>query len=264
MKGDESQVRAAQTLCAARLARRAVAPLPADLRPRDEPEAYRVQDALHRQLVGSGLGDVVGHKIGCTTPVMREALGIFEPKSGGVFASTVHHGTAVLRHADYVRPAVESEIAVLLAADLPGTDQPYTQDTVAPAVGACMAGIELTDDRCDPTVVDVPTQLADDFFNAGGVLGDPVEGFDVWALDRVRVRLEVNGHVVGDGDGAMVMGHPLEALAWLANALVARGSQLRAGEFVLLGSVVRGYYVDAGDRVVVSFDPFGDVAVGYE
>lgn len=260
----ESETRAAEALCKARLAGRAVTPLPMDVRPRDESEAYRVQDAVHRRLAGSGLGDVVGHKIGCTTPVMREALGIFQPMAGGVFASTVHRESAVLRHADYRRPAVESEIAVLLAADLPGEDRPYTRESVAPVVGACMAGIELTDDRCDPTVVDVPTQLADDFFNAGGVLGIPDEHFDARDLDRVRVRLRVNGRDVGEGDGTMVMGHPLEALAWLANALVARGSKLRAGEFVLLGSVVRGYYVEAGDDVAVTFDPFGEVRVRYE
>jgi len=34
------------------------------------------------------------------------------------------------------------------------------------------------------------------------------------------------------------MGHPFEALAWLANSLAQRGKSLRAGEFVFTGSVV--------------------------
>jgi 2-oxo-3-hexenedioate decarboxylase/2-keto-4-pentenoate hydratase len=259
----EACERAAQTLCEVRLRRGPVSPLPLELRPPDEAAAYRVQDALHRRLAASGHGEVVGHKIGCTTPVMREALGIFQPKAGGVFASTVHRDAAIVRHADYVRPAVESEIAVRLAADLPADGAPYTRASVAAAVGACMAAIELTDDRCDPTVVDVPTQLADDFFNTGCVLGRPDEAFDATRLDEVRVRLDVNGTQIGAGDGAMVMGHPLEALAWLANELAGRGRMLRAGEFVLLGSVVKGFYVDAGDDAVVTFEPFGAVRVRY-
>ena len=60
--------------------------LPAECRPPDEASAYAVQDALHRHLVAAGRGPLAGHKIGCTTAVMQQFLGIANPCAGGVFA----------------------------------------------------------------------------------------------------------------------------------------------------------------------------------
>src|SRR5262249_9047207 len=75
----DRQRRAATLLRDRRVARIPIGPLPADCRPRDELEAYAVQEALHGLLAGSALGPVTGHKIGCTTPVMQKFLGINNP-----------------------------------------------------------------------------------------------------------------------------------------------------------------------------------------
>ena len=56
------------------------------------------------------------------------------------------------------------------------------------------------------------------------------------------------------------MGHPLEALAWLAEPPGrARPRASRAGEFVLLGSVVETRWVAHGDEVAVAIDGLGEV-----
>jgi 2-oxo-3-hexenedioate decarboxylase/2-keto-4-pentenoate hydratase len=121
-----------------------------------------------------------------------------------------------------------------------------------------MAAIEVVDDRYeDYRVLDVPTLIADDFFNAACVLGVPVAAWRDLDLAALRGRMRINGADVGTGRGGDILGHPLEALAWLANALVARGSCLESGEFVLLGSVVETRWVGAGDRVEVEIEGLG-------
>ncbi len=45
------------------------------------------------------------------------------------------------------------------------------------------------------------------------------------------------------------MGHPLAALAWIANHLSSRGQALRAGDFVLSGSLVTSKFPRAGDQL---------------
>ena len=58
------------------------------------------------------------------------------------------------------------------------------------------------------------------------------------------------------------MGHPLEALAWLANSRLRHGlDPLKAGEFVLLGSVVETKWLQAGDRVRIEIEKLGDVSL---
>jgi 2-keto-4-pentenoate hydratase len=250
--------RAADLLCAARLARRRFARLPEDCRPGDEAAAYAVQDALHAALTAAGQGAIAGHKIGCTTPVMQGFLGIPNPCAGGMFAPTVRHLDAECRHADFVRVGVECEIAVRLAEDLPAALAPYDRDAVGAAVGACMAAIEVVDDRYDDyRALDTPTLIADDFFHAACVLGPPVTAWRDLDLAGVRGRMRINGAVVGMGSGGDILGHPLEALAWLANALAGRDRSLEADTFVLLGSVVETRWVEPGDLVEVEIEGLG-------
>ena len=249
---------AAALLCAARIERRRFDRLPEACRPADEATAYGVQDALHARLTAAGYSTLAGHKIGCTTPVMQRFLGIPNPCAGGVFAPTVQHERGVFRHADFLHVGVECEIGVRLAEDLPAEGAPHDRHAAAAAVGACMAAIEVVDDRYeDYRSLDTATLIADDFFNAGCVLGAPVETWRELDLAALRGRMTINGVEVGNGHGADILGHPLEALAWLANALAARGRHLQGGEFVLLGSVVETRWVEAGDRVEIEIERLG-------
>jgi 2-keto-4-pentenoate hydratase len=254
----EAIERAAELLARARLDGSRLGGLPADCRPADMPTAYLVQDALHARLTAAGWGALGGHKIGCTTPVMQAFLGIDHPCGGGVFARTVCHRHGAFRHGDFRHVGVECEIAVRLAADLPASGAPYPRERVAGAIGACMAAIEVVDDRYqDYRALDTPTLVADDFFNAACMLGASVEDWCALDLAGLRGRMTINGTEVGLGRGGDILGHPLKALAWLANALGARRRHLRAGEFVLLGSVVETRWVEAGDRVEAEIEGLG-------
>src|ERR1700682_1963211 len=169
---------AAAHLCAARQQRAPLGPLLAELEPRDEADAYAIQDALHPCLTSAGRGAVVGYKIGCTTRVMQQYLGIPNPCAGAIFASTVQHRHGRFAHREFVRVGVECEIAVLLADDLGGPDLAVDNVAAARAVGACMAAIEIVDDRyVDYRALGAPTLIADDFFGAGCVLGPGGGGF---------------------------------------------------------------------------------------
>ncbi len=250
---------AAALLAEHRLARKPLDALPVGMRPADEVEAYAVQDALHARLVAS-LGAVTGHKIGCTTSVMQAFLKIPNPCAGGVFARTVHASPAVVPHGDFVRVGVECEIVARLAMPLPPRTAPYARAEVAEAVGAVMAGMEIVDARyVDYTRLDTPTLIADDFFDAGCVLGPEVTGVRDIDLSAVAGVTWINGVEVGRGRGGDVMGHPFEALAWLANKRSERGLGIAAGEFVFLGSVVETKWVAAGDHVVMEVDRLGRI-----
>jgi 2-oxo-3-hexenedioate decarboxylase/2-keto-4-pentenoate hydratase len=260
MDAADRRRRAAALLRDQRLARTPIEPLPADCRPPDEPEGYAVQGVLHTLLAVAGLGPLVGHKIGCTTPVMQAFLGIENPCAGGILATTVHEGEARVPHGDYVRVGVECEIAVRLGGDLGPAGAPFDRTRVAATVDAVLTAMEIVDDRYrDYRSLDVPTLIADDFFNAGCVLGPPVTRWQDLDLPALTGVTRLNGSEVGRGEGGAVMGHPFEALAWLANLRASLGLGLRAGEFVLLGSVVETRWVGPGDEVTVAIERLGEV-----
>jgi len=218
------------------LARRNRAPLAAlDHPPADEAEGYQVQRALHDLLLPH-VGPLVGYKIGCTSQVMQDYIGIPHPVG------------------------VECEIAVRLKRDLAAGEAPFTAEWVGEAVEAYHPAIEIVDDRYVKwETMGAPTLIADDFFAAGCVLGEAVPRSSVPDLKAVKGRAIVNGEEVSHGTGADVLGHPHNALAWLANHLAAEGKGLHAGQLVLTGSLVKTLWLKAGDKVRMELDGLGTV-----
>jgi 2-keto-4-pentenoate hydratase len=254
---------AAEAIAAARRGRHPLAPLAADIAPRGEAEGYLIQDALHG-LLTADFGGRVGYKIGCTSAVMQRYLEIPHPCGGGVFANGVHQSGATLRHADFVRVGVECEIAVKLARDLSPSEAPFTAEWVGEAIEAYLPAIEIVDDRyVEWQTIGAPTLVADDFFAAGCVLGKAVARSAAPDLLHVIGRARINGHEVGQGSGADVLGHPHNALAWLANHLAAKEKTLRAGEIVLTGSLVKTVWLNAGDSVTMDLSGLGAVHVTF-
>jgi 2-keto-4-pentenoate hydratase len=75
------------------------------------------------------------------------------------------------------------------------------------------------------------------------------------------VVLLVNGSEIARGTGAAALGHPLEAVTWLANLLARRGDGLRARELVSTGSCTGLQKARAGDEVVARFGALGEARV---
>jgi 2-keto-4-pentenoate hydratase len=254
---------AAKSIASARRGRNRLAALSADLVPADEAEGYKVQRAVHDLLLPQA-GALVGYKIGCTSAVMQQYLDIPHPCSGGVFAKGVHESGAKLRFKDYVRVGVECEIAVRLARNLSPSEAPFTAEWVMEAIEAYHPAIEIVDDRYVKwETMGAPTLVADDFFAAGCVLGKAVARNEAPDLLKVVGRALINGEEVGRGTGADVLGHPHNALAWLANHLAGEGKGLHAGQIVLTGSMVKTVWLDAGDSVVMELDGLGTVAADF-
>jgi len=161
---------------------------------------------------------------------------------------------------DFVRVGVECEIAVVLARDLAPSEEPFTAEWVGEAVQAYFPAIEIVDDRYEKwETIGAPTLIADDFFAAGCVLGEAVARHAAPDLLKITGRAIVNGAEAGRGTGADVLGHPHNALAWLANHLAEQGKGLHAGQIVLTGSLVKTIWITAGDRVVMELQGLGQV-----
>ncbi len=260
---DNRIIAAARAIALARRNRAPLKALPPNIAPADLAQGYRVQRALHDLLLPD-TGPLIGYKIGCTSAVMQRYLNIPHPCSGGVFARGVHETGVSLRAGDFVRVGVECEIAVRLAHDLAASREALTADDVAGAIEAYLPAIEIVDERyLGWETMGAPTLIADDFFAAGCVLGEPVARQAAPDLLTVVGRAVINGAEVGRGKGADVLGHPRHALAWLANHLAEEGRRLHAGQIVLTGSLVKTVWLAAGDRVTMELEGLGSVTASF-
>ena len=229
--------------------------LPEEIRPPDLMAAYKVQTALRRKLIRQRPGPQTGWKIGCTTPVMQQYLKIPHPCAGALYRGTVQRTHATLHAADYMTLGLECEIAVQLNSDLPYRGDMFARADVESAVGAVMASVEIVEHRfTDFRKTSTASLVADDFFSAGCVVGDPVTPDMAGDLATLRGGFSVSGRrpeVMGTG--AEILGHPLSALTWLADQAAMLGTPLEAGQIVTLGSVVKTIYPRPGDRIEARF-----------
>ncbi len=242
-------------------ARKPFEPIPEPYTPDTIDEAYAMQEEFQKVLV-ERYGPIAGYKVALTTPVMRQMVKVNEPVIGAIFAKTVHHSGVVIRAANHLHLGVESEIAVQLDADLPATKAPYTRDKVASAVGVVAAAFELVDDRkadYSKLAVHVLSSIADNSWNAGIVLGAEVKDWSSFDLAGTHGQMFINNALVGEGWGRDVMGHPLEALAWLANLFAKQGRGLSKGLIISTGSVVATKFVNPGDTVRFWLEGLGEV-----
>ena len=236
---------AAALLGEARLRRAPVDALPEPVRPADETGGYRIQRALRAWFAERGDPPPAGYKLGCTTPVMQEMLGLDAPVHGGVRAGDVHPGGTSLPASGFIAPGIECEIAVRLGADLDARIRPPSREEAAATIAEVMPAIEIVDNRYgDWSALGTPTLIADDFFQAACVLGPPAEACDRMTLDAVEGRTLVDGAETGRGKGADVLGHPLDAVAWLAGAVGRHGATLRADTLIMTGSLVKTVWLE--------------------
>ncbi len=230
--------------------------LPDELRPASIAEAYAAQEVYYR-LAEPLYGTVGGAKIGTTTKVMQQLMGINHPCGGAIFARTIHASPARLRIADFVNLRLESEIALKLGADLPASGAPWTRDKVAPAVAGAMPAFELIEDRnADYTHTEAASLIVENCWNGGVVIGAPKPA-SCAALVGITGRLTIGGKSVGEGAAE----DPCATLAWLANHLAERGRDLKAGMVVITGSLIPTVSIASGQRAVFTVEGLGEIAM---
>lgn len=223
-------------------------------------EAYTIQLRVMEMKKEAGQ-IVVGKKIGLTSLAMQAMLGVKEPDYGHILNGMVVMETQKVPTSELVAPQIEGELAFVLKEDLKGPGVTLTE------VFRCSEGVipslEIIDSRIVDWKIKLPDTVADNASSARIVLGGTITPLHSLDLRTVGMVLEKNGEIVATAAGAAVLGHPAQAVAWLANKLAGYGIILRKGEVVLSGSLTAAIPVTTGDFVRADFGPLGDVKVKF-
>ncbi|MGI9659523.1 MAG: 2-keto-4-pentenoate hydratase [Gaiellaceae bacterium] len=255
--------RTAEYLYKARLDGTVVDALPEAVKPADIAEAYAAQAALVELLVAGEAGDAVGYKVGCTNQAAMDLLGADGPFFGRLLSGSVYNSGATVNLDKAGSLAVEPEYAYVVGAAMAPRAEPYDGGSVIPYLSAMLPSIELVGGRfSDITAIGVPSLLADNALNAGWVAGaHKTERWHELNIADIEVGLFVDDTRLASGSATNVLGHPLNVVAWLANELNARGSQLEPGDYVTTGTCTAVERVASGSNVRCEFGPLGSVSV---
>lgn len=223
-------------------------------------DAYEIQEIVARHRVEAG-DPVVGYKVGLTSRVMQDMMGVNEPDSGYLFGSQVVGDNALVSCTGLCQPRVEFEIGFVLERDVAGPA--CTALEVLRATAFVVPAIEIIDSRIANWEVALVDTVADNGSAARAVFGGIKQPVDSLDLRLMGVVVRHNGAVVTTGAGGAVLGNPVTAVAWLANRLGALGRKLPAGSLVLPGSCTRALPVGVGDVVRADYDGMGSVTVAF-
>ena len=221
-------------------ARRPAADLPATLTMAD---AACTRSRLQQRLAGQA-GRLVGYKAGLTNPAVQKRFSTDQPVWGALYTDMLLGNGAAVDAAFGARPLYEADLLVRVKDA--AINNAKTPAEVLAHVDQVIPFIELPD-----LVVESPPKLNGagiSAINVGarlGVRGTPLvvpadAAGQARLLDQLRdmnVRLvDAQGAQLGGGKGSDVLGHPLNAVVWLAGALKEQGLSMRPGQVISLGS----------------------------
>ncbi|MGE0254577.1 MAG: 2-keto-4-pentenoate hydratase [Alphaproteobacteria bacterium] len=235
-------------------------PLRHDLPAKDIAAAIAVQDTNTTYWLAAGRR-LVGRKIGLTAKTVQRQLGVDQPDYGMLWADMAVGDGEDIRLSRVLQPKIEGEIAFVMARDLV-TERPTAAD-VTRAVDYVCAAIEVVGSRIANWDIDIVDTIADNGSSGLFVLGNEKHALDGLDLRLCGMVLENRGEPASTGAGVACLGHPLNAMTWLANTMVACGRPLRAGDVILSGALGPMVAAKPGEVYEVRVSGLGSVRAAF-
>lgn len=243
-----------------------------DKKPAATPEGLSEADGactrakFNRFLVQQTGAKAVGYKAGLTNPAVQKRFNASEPVWGVVYDNMLLNNGATVDAAFGARPLFEADLLVRVSDAR--VNQARTPEQVLHYIDQVIPASDVLD-----LTVETPSKLNGASLiaiNVGAryfVTGTPIpvqrtpQFLD--ALAAMNVSLKSDGKEMDSGVGRAVLGHPLNAVVWLAQDLSKHGLALKKGDLVSVGSFSKLHPPKAGQKIEVVYQGLpGDPTVG--
>jgi 2-keto-4-pentenoate hydratase len=202
----------------------------------------------------------VGWKVGFASPAARERMKTTAPLVGFLTDRSFLPSGAAFSLGGVKQLVVEPEIAIHMGSDLPaGANRAAAKAAIA-AIGPA---IELND--LDTPIEDVETVLTGNVFHRRVVLGPEDPSRQGARLDGLVARVKRDAvYIPAPATLDANTGDLIDIARHVADVISAFGETLRAGQFIICGSIVPPLFIEPDEKsVVYALDPIGEVAVRF-
>jgi 2-keto-4-pentenoate hydratase len=217
-------------------------------------QAYALQGEVARLREARG-ERVIGYKLGCTSSVIQEQLGTGEPIFGRIFDTGAFPDGCTLDHTRFAGLAIEGELAIRLARDLPDGNLP--DEELAGAIASVFPVIELHHYILPRNGGPLTALIASGGIHAGLVFPAAETSCSGGIPELMGLEVAINDRVVGRSVEPWTMGSPVASLRWLTVRLARLDLQVRRGQIILTGSPLPLFPVAPGDRVIAAAAALG-------
>ncbi len=254
--------RAAELLRTAAATGEFIAPLRETFDGLSADDAYAIQKLNTDLKVNCG-ARIVGAKIGLTSPAVQKQLGVDQPDYGVLFDDMGYGEGLPIPLAGLHQPKVEAEVAFVLGRDL-DLASPTLVDVIG-AIDYALPALEIVGSRVANWNIKLVDTVADNASSSAFVLGGAPKKLGELDLRGCRMTISRDEEQnVSTGTGAACLGHPLNAVLWLARTLARHGAPLKAGDLVLSGALGPMVAVEPGKTYTARIDGLGSVSATFD
>jgi 2-keto-4-pentenoate hydratase len=220
-------------------------------------------DAVQSAAQDAYADDFTGYALVGTSEVCRHILGLQGPIYAAI-PNRAHHPDDCRIHLPQGMIGAQCELAFTLGRAFPGNGETIDRHSAADAILACQATIGLLGRRTRPAPTNELLAIADFALHVATICGPLVEPADKASLDRSAMTARIDGKTVITAKAGAILGHPLEALIWLARELSRQNRQLNAGDVVATGSCAPILQVLPGQQLTVEFEMVGAASCWFD
>lgn len=223
-------------------------------------DAYAVQQYITQQKLKAG-AQPLGKKIGLTSVVVQQQLGVDQPDFGMLFNTMQIADGGHISTKKLMQPKAEAEIAFVLKKDL--TTGNFTLQDIEDAIDYATTAIEIVGSRVENWDIRIADTIADNASASHFVLSKTKKQLSEIDIVNCTMEMSQNGKVVSTGKGSACLGSPLIATQWLANTMVTMGTPLQKGDIVLSGALGPMVAVNSGDDFEARIEGLGNVSIAF-
>lgn len=202
------------------------------------------------------LGDVVGYKAGFINEALQKRFEVPAPAYGVMFAKTMIRSGERLPSKFGARPLYEADLVATVAS--PALADARTPLEALRHIGEIVPFIELPDLSIEGNPLGTALIATNIAFRGGvtgkGVKAEATEAFLASLAQMTVVMTEdKSGKELGRVKADVLMGNPVNAAMWLAQALKKDGIALKAGDLLSLGGFFPPAPTAPGTTITVKY-----------
>ena len=239
--------------------------LPDKLTPKNDNEAYLIQEELKLLYLSLKDNVSIGKKVGCTSLEGQKQLDISEPFYGNLFSRFYAIEPDNISSKKFSKPFIEPEIALRIKEDINISKAPFSVKDINDLFDGFVCSLEIVDFRFNKNLKDIG---AYNLIATNGASEFWIRNAEVFSMNKINfndheIKISFNNEIVGEGNVNKVMENPLNSALWLLNKIAHKGETLLKGQFISTGTCTKAHELPPNTKVSSDFGILGKIEFNY-
>ncbi len=239
--------------------------LPHKLTPKNDSEAYIIQEELKLLYLSLKDNISIGKKVGCTSLDGQKQLDISEPFYGNLFSRFYDIEPEDISSKKFSKPFIEPEIALRIKEDINISKAPFSINNIEDLFDGFVCSLEIVDFRFNKDLKDIG---ACNLIATNGASEFWIRNSEVFSMKKInfddhKINISFNNEIVGEGNVNNVMDSPLNSALWLINKIAQKGETLLKGQFISTGTCTKAHELSPKTKISADFGEFGKIEFNY-